>query len=103
MHRRKLPCAAAAAVQNVSGMVRPGQLTCLMGASGAAKTTLLDVIAQRKTQGIIEGEIRLNGHPKQEGVWRRVSAYVEQQDIHTETVRGRGAAEFGTGGLGSLA
>ena len=70
MHRRKLPCAAAAAVQNVSGMVRPGQLTCLMGASGAGKTTLLDVIAQRKTQGIIEGEIRLNGHPKQEGVWR---------------------------------
>ncbi|EFN59030.1 hypothetical protein CHLNCDRAFT_19220 [Chlorella variabilis] len=65
-----------------------------MGASGAGKTTLLDVIAQRKTQGIIEGEIRLNGHPKQEGVWRRVSAYVEQQDIHTETATVREALLF---------
>ena len=68
-------------------MVAPGQLTCLMGASGAGKTTLLDVVAGRKTQGVIEGEIRLNGWPKQDNVWRRVSAYVEQQDIHTETVR----------------
>ena len=40
--------------QGVSGVVRPGQLTCLMGASGAGKTTLLDVVAGRKTQGIIE-------------------------------------------------
>lgn len=40
--------------QGVSGVIRPGELTCLMGASGAGKTTLLDVLAGCKTQGIIE-------------------------------------------------
>ncbi|PSC75525.1 pleiotropic drug resistance 5-like isoform A [Micractinium conductrix] len=81
-------------LHNVSGVVRPGQLACLMGASGAGKTTLLDVLAGRKTQGTIEGEVRLNGHLKEEGVWRRVSAYVEQTDIHTETATVREALLF---------
>ena len=43
-------------------------------ANCAGKTTLMDVVAGRKTQGIIEGEIRLNGHIKDAGVWRRISA-----------------------------
>lgn len=32
-------------LQNVSGVFRPGVLTALMGASGAGKTTLMDVLA----------------------------------------------------------
>jgi hypothetical protein len=47
---------------------------------------------QRVRHSATQGEIRLNGHPKEEGVWRRVSAYVEQTDIHTETVRWGGEA-----------
>ncbi|KAL4448626.1 hypothetical protein ABPG75_005845 [Micractinium tetrahymenae] len=81
-------------LNNVSGVVRPGHLCCLMGASGAGKTTLLDVVAGRKTTGLIQGEIKLNGHPKQDGVWRRVSAYVEQAGIHTETATVREALLF---------
>ena len=27
---------------------------------------------------VLQGEILLNGHPKEEGTWKRVSAYVEQ-------------------------
>lgn len=68
-------------LKTVSGIVKPGQLICLMGASGAGKTTLMDVVAGRKTQGTIEGDVLLNGHPKEQSVWRRVSAYVEQTDI----------------------
>ena len=33
----------------ISGAFRPGVLTCLMGFSGAGKTTLMDVLAGRKT------------------------------------------------------
>lgn len=33
----------------ISGAFRPGRLTCLMGVSGAGKTTLMDVLAGRKT------------------------------------------------------
>ena len=36
-------------VQGISGAFRPGVLTALMGASGAGKTTLMDVLADRKT------------------------------------------------------
>ena len=41
--------------------------------AGAGKTTLMDVLAGRKTGGIIEGDIRLNGHPKEQASFARVS------------------------------
>lgn len=48
------------AMQDVSGAFRPHVLTALVGASGAGKTTLMDVLAGRKTGGKIEGDIRIN-------------------------------------------
>lgn len=36
-------------LQGISGAFRPAILTCLMGVSGAGKTTLMDVLAGRKT------------------------------------------------------
>ncbi|KAL8476450.1 hypothetical protein ACS0TY_028932 [Phlomoides rotata] len=42
-------------LRNVSGAFRPGVLTALVGVSGAGKTTLMDVLAGRKTGGHIEG------------------------------------------------
>jgi ABC-type multidrug transport system ATPase subunit len=36
-------------LHGVSGAFRPGVLTALMGVSGAGKTTLMDVLAGRKT------------------------------------------------------
>ena len=65
-------------LNGISGYVKPGQLTALMGASGAGKTTLMDVIAGRKTAGKIEGSITVNGQPQDKATYRRISAYVEQ-------------------------
>ncbi|KAK2077910.1 hypothetical protein QBZ16_003778 [Prototheca wickerhamii] len=69
-------------LKNIDGVFRPHVLTALMGASGAGKTTLMDVLAGRKTEGLITGDIRINGYPKQDATLARVMGYVEQVDIH---------------------
>lgn len=68
---------------NVTGAFRPGVLTALVGVSGAGKTTLMDVLAGRKTGGYIEGEIYISGYPKKQETFARVSGYCEQNDIHS--------------------
>ncbi|ETI35815.1 hypothetical protein F443_17912, partial [Phytophthora nicotianae P1569] len=49
-------------LKGISGFALPGTITALMGSSGAGKTTLMDVIAGRKTEGTINGKILLNGY-----------------------------------------
>ncbi|XP_058087713.1 pleiotropic drug resistance protein 2 isoform X2 [Magnolia sinica] len=73
-------------LRNVSGAFRPGVLTALVGVSGAGKTTLMDVLAGRKTGGYIEGTISISGYPKNQATFARVSGYCEQNDIHSPNV-----------------
>ncbi|KAM0017400.1 putative ABC-type xenobiotic transporter [Helianthus debilis subsp. tardiflorus] len=73
-------------LKGVSGTFRPGVLTALMGVSGAGKTTLMDVLAGRKTGGYIEGDIRISGYPKKQETFARISGYCEQNDIHSPHV-----------------
>nr|GMC68784.1 pleiotropic drug resistance protein 1 [Ipomoea batatas] len=70
-------------LKGVSGAFRPGILTALMGVSGAGKTTLMDVLAGRKTGGYIAGNITVSGYTKKQKTFARVSGYCEQNDIHS--------------------
>ncbi|PKA58251.1 ABC transporter G family member 39 [Apostasia shenzhenica] len=73
-------------LSNVSGAFMPGILTALVGISGAGKTTLMDVLAGRKTGGYVEGNISVGGYPKKQETFARVSGYCEQNDIHSPHV-----------------
>ncbi|KAI3875052.1 hypothetical protein MKW98_019625, partial [Papaver atlanticum] len=73
-------------LKGVSGAFRPGVLTALMGVSGAGKTTLMDVLAGRKTGGHIDGNIMISGYPKKQETFARISGYCEQNDIHSPHV-----------------
>ncbi|KAI1757888.1 putative ABC multidrug transporter [Xylaria castorea] len=80
-------------LRNVSGFVTPGKLVALMGSSGAGKTTLMDVLAQRKDKGTVEGSILINGAPQ--GIsFQRETGYCEQNDVHEATATVREALLF---------
>ena len=73
-------------LRDVSGSFRPGILTALVGVTGAGKTTLMDVLAGRKTGGYIEGSINISGYPKNQATFTRISGYCEQNDIQSPHV-----------------
>ena len=73
-------------LKGVSGAFRPGVLTALMGVRGAGKTTLMDVLACRKSGGYIKGNISISGYPKKQETFARISGYCEQNDIHSPHV-----------------
>ncbi|KAL7685084.1 putative pleiotropic drug resistance protein PDR/CDR [Plasmopara halstedii] len=81
-------------LKGISGFAMPGSITALMGSSGAGKTTLMDVIAGRKTEGTIKGKILLNGYEATDLAIRRSTGYCEQMDIHSEASTFREALTF---------
>ncbi|RLN60620.1 hypothetical protein BBJ29_008702 [Phytophthora kernoviae] len=81
-------------LKGITGFALPGSITALMGSSGAGKTTLMDVIAGRKTGGKISGKILLNGFEANELAIRRSTGYCEQMDVHSEAATFREALTF---------
>ena len=70
---------------NVSGVARSGQLLAIMGPTGCGKTSLLNVLAGRVPQSgmsaaQLSGDILVNGKPRDDQMFRRISAYVLQDD-----------------------
>jgi len=81
-------------IKGVSFYAKPGTLTALMGGSGAGKTTLMDCILSRKTQGEITGDILVNGLPATPAVWSGISGYVEQFDNLTAQLTVQETVQF---------
>lgn len=70
-------------LHGVSGFVRPGTMLAVMGSSGAGKTTLLNLLAGRMTSSkgaYAKGEVLVNGEPRDYAVFKKISAYVLQDD-----------------------
>lgn len=64
----------------------------LLSSSGCEYIT----IQWEATGGRIEGDIRLNGHVKEQTSFARVSGYVEQNDVHSPQTTVKEALMFST-------
>jgi len=79
-------------LKNLYGDIKPGKMTCILGASGAGKTTFLNFLSGRIEDGgtySISGDFYANGHKVVPKKFRKHIAYVTQQDhiLSTSTVR----------------
>lgn len=66
-------------VENMSGEVRSGTLTAVMGPSGAGKTTLLNLLTGFYDKGYA-GEVHINGYVRERELFNKQSCYVMQED-----------------------
>ena len=85
-------------VNSASGFACPGQATFIMGSSGAGKTSLLNILADRvtsATQTSLSGNIVFNDEiPVNKDTFQRFAAYVMQDDVLFATFTVREALTF---------
>jgi len=69
-------------LRNVNGVVHSNQLLAIMGASGAGKTSLLNVLTMRTAKNLlVDGEVQICGNPISRESFVQMSAYVQQEDL----------------------
>lgn len=89
----KVPTGDRTLLSDTYDWVEPGSLTALMGSSGAGNITLLDVLAQHKTEGTITGSVLVDGRPLPIS-FQRSTGYCEQLDVHEPYSTVREALQF---------
>jgi len=67
-------------LDSIHGIVEPGQVLAIMGASGAGKTSFLDILARKRKKGFVEGDVFLNGRKVGDSQFKRVVGFVDQED-----------------------
>ncbi|KAI7643084.1 hypothetical protein KC319_g12792, partial [Hortaea werneckii] len=73
-------------LSGISGSVHPGELLAIMGASGAGKTSFLDILARKKKRGAVLGDFWLNGEKVSDDDFRSVIGFVDQDDTMLPTL-----------------
>ena len=52
-------------LSGISGIAQPGQIMAIMGASGAGKSTFIDILAKKNKRGTTTGNMLVNGEKVQ--------------------------------------
>lgn len=73
-------------LSEIQGIALPGQLMAIMGASGAGKTTFLDILARKNKRGIVKGNFYVNGEKVLDNEYRSVIGFVDQEDTMLATL-----------------
>lgn len=59
-------------LDNISGSAKPGQVVAIMGASGAGKSTFLDILARKRKKGAVSGTTLVNGREVGDSEYRSI-------------------------------
>ncbi|KNC86078.1 hypothetical protein SARC_01770 [Sphaeroforma arctica JP610] len=73
-------------LDNVTGVMYPGEMVAVMGPSGAGKSTALDIIAGRRKSGAVTGEIWAMGNRVKGQTLRQKVGFVDQEYIPMATL-----------------
>ncbi|KAK8132346.1 ABC-2 type transporter [Apiospora kogelbergensis] len=73
-------------LDNIQGMAHPGEIMAVMGASGAGKTTFLDILARKNKRGEVSGDFYINGEKVTDADYKNVIGFVDQEDTMLPTL-----------------
>ncbi|KAK8591240.1 hypothetical protein V6N13_031290 [Hibiscus sabdariffa] len=93
-------------ISDVSGIIKPGRMTLLLGPPGCGKTTLLKALSGNLDQSHqVTGEVSYNGYKLEEFVPQKTCAYISQNDFHISEMTVRETLDFSAHcqGVGSRA
>ncbi|KAL4325064.1 hypothetical protein GQ457_11G016130 [Hibiscus cannabinus] len=93
-------------ISDVSGIIKPGRMTLLLGPPGCGKTTLLKALSGNLDQSHqVTGEVSYNGYKLEEFVPQKTCAYISQNDFHISEMTVRETLDFSARcqGVGSRA
>jgi ABC-type multidrug transport system ATPase subunit len=82
----------------VSGFALPGEVLYIMGASGAGKTSLLNILSDRISSGkgsVVKGKIMINDKVELKGAaFGALASYIMQDDVLFKAFTPREAITF---------
>lgn len=84
-------------LNNVSGFCPGGQVTAILGSSGAGKTSLLNILARRLGKSanvVLSGELMANNKPYDGEKFASFASYIMQDDVLFTTLTPREALQF---------
>lgn len=73
-------------LSDIQGASQPGQITAIMGASGAGKTTFLDILARKNKRGAVQGNFYVNGEKLNDHDFKGMIGFVDQEDTMLPTL-----------------
>jgi ABC-type multidrug transport system fused ATPase/permease subunit len=68
-------------LRNVTGKIKPGRITAVMGPSGAGKTTFLSALAGKAFGCLVNGSILINGRQESIHSFKKIIGFVPQDDV----------------------
>lgn len=70
----------------IQGVAHPGEIMAIMGASGAGKTSFLDILARKNKRGAVAGDFYVNGEKVNDTEYKNVVGFVDQEDTMLPTL-----------------